>query len=175
MAKSRNNSKKINMFMEHIYGKQQFKLSNLFQYLKHRKAIKKFKKDIGEGSPSFNVLWQMADFIKLAESVFFYKNTQKDSEFGLYSSRNYTAGSNGFRVTDAENNLRVTIKLFSETKQLLLEVEYIGGDHPKEYLSFKDNDWDCPPSIYDEMLLEQVIKSINHNILRLFDSCYNKR
>jgi hypothetical protein len=173
MAKS--NSKKINMFMEHIYNKKQFKLSNLFQYLKHRKAVKKFKKDISNGSPSFYVLWQMADFIKLAESVFFYKNTQKDSEFGLYSSRNYAAGSNGFRVTDVENGLRVTIKLFNETVQLLLEIEYIGSDHPKEYLSFEDNDWENAHNIYDEMLLEQIIKSINHNILRLFDSCYDKR
>lgn len=173
---ARNNSiKGINMFMKHIYDKEPFKLSNLFKYLKHRRAVKKFKKNISEGSPSFNVLWQMADFIKLAETIFFYKNTQKDSEFGLYSSKNYAAGSNGFRVTDIENGLRVTIKLFNESKQLLLEIEYMYSDNPKNYLTFEDNDWDSVHTIYDEMLLEQVIKSINNNILKLFDSCYNKR
>lgn len=173
---ARNNAmKSINMFMEHIYNKEPFKLSNLFKYLKHRKAVKKFRKDISDGSPSFNVLWQMADFIKLAESVFFYKNTQKDSEFGLYSSRNYASGTNGFRVTDVANGLRVTIKLFNENKQLLLEVEYMNSDNSKQYLSFKDNEWNVTPTVYDEMLLEQVIKSINFSILNLFDSCYNKR
>ena len=174
MAKNKS-MKSINMFMKHIYDKEPFKLSNIFKYLKHKKTIKKFKKDINEGSPSFNVLWQMADFIKLAESIFFYKNTQKDSEFGLYSSRNYTTGSNGFRVTDSVNGLRVTIKLFNETKQLLLEIEYMNSDNPKQYLSFIDNEWDIMPTIYEEMLLEQVIKSINTSILRLFDNCYNKR
>ena len=170
-----NYNKNINMFMKHIYDKKQLKLFNLFQYLKHKYTVRKFKKNISEGSPSFNVLWQMADFIKLAEMVFFYKNSQKDSEFGLYSSRNYASGSNGFRVTDTENGLRVTIKLVRDTKQLLLEIEYLYSDNPKNYLSFKDNSWDCNPTVYDEMLLEQVIKSINRNILRLFDNCYNKR
>lgn len=174
MAKSKS-MKGINMFMKHIYSKEQFKLQNLFKYIKHKRAVKKFKKDIDDGSPTFNVLWQMADFIKLAESIFFYKNTQKDSEFGLYSSRNYATGSNGFRVTDTNSCLRVTIKLFNENKQLLLEVEYMGSDNPKKYLSFTDNEWDSTPTVYEEMLLEQVIKCINYNILRLFDSCYAKR
>lgn len=174
MAKS-SYIKNINMFIKHIYNKEQFRFFNLFKYLKHKRIVKKFKKDINEGSPSFNVLWQMADFIKLAESVFFYKNNQKNTEFGLFSSKNYTSGTNGFRVTDDKNGLRATIKLINDNKQLLLEVEYMNSDIPNKCLYFKNNEWDCTPTIYEEMLLEQVIKAINSSILRLFDSCYNKR
>lgn len=174
MAKS-SYTKNINIFMKHIYNKEYFKLSRLFKYLEHRKTVKKFKRDINEGSPSFNILWQMADFIKLAESVFFYKNTQKNNEFGLFSSKNYSTDTNGFRVTDEVNGLRATIKLLHSNKQLMLEIEYLNSDISNKLLSFTNNEWDITPTIYEEMLLEQIIKSINSSILKLFDSCYDKR
>lgn len=167
----------INIFMKYIYDKEQFKLSNLFRYLSHKMRLNKFIRDIENGSPSFNILWQMADFIKLAETIFFYKNTQKDSGLGLYSSRNYASGTNGFRLSDLndEGGLKVTIKLFNESKQVLLEIEYLKTDNPKQIMTFTDNDWDTAPTAYDEMLLDQIIKIINHRIINLFYSCYDKR
>lgn len=173
MAKSKSINS-LNIFMKYIYEKEPFKLSNIFRYLSHKRSVNKFVKDIENGSPSFNILWQMADFIKLAETVFFYKNTQKDSEWGLYSSRNYANGTNGFRVS-CEGGLRITIKLFNESKQVMLEIEYLTSDSPKQIMTFTDNDWDIAPTAYDEMLLDQVIKVINRKIINLFYSCYNKR
>ena len=173
---TKNNSmNSLNIFMKYIYDKEQFKLLNIFKYWKHRVDLKRFKRNIFEGSPTFNILWQMADFIKLAESIFFYKNTQKENTFGLYSSRNYTSGTNGFRVTDSYRGLKVTIKLFSESRKVLLEIDYLNSENQKQSLSFTDNDWDIIPTAYDEMLLDQVIRSINFSILKLFDDCYDKR
>lgn len=165
----------LNMFMKYIYDKEPFKISNIFRYLAHKRSVKKFKKNIYEGSPSFNVLWQMADFIKLAESIFFYKNTQKENNFGLYSSRNYAVGTNGFRVSDSNRGLRVTIKLYNESRKALLEIEYLNSEISKQIMSFTDNDWDVTPTAYDEMLLDQVIRSINSSIINLFNHCYNNR
>lgn len=174
MAKTKSMNS-LNMFMKYIYDKEPFNIMNIFKYWMHKRSVKKFKKDIYEGSPSFNVLWQMADFIKLAESVFFYKNSQKETTFGLYSSRNYAIGTNGFRVTDSSKGLRVTIKLYNESRKVLLEIEYLNSDIAKQIMSFTDNDWDVTPTAYDEMLLDQVIKSINASIINLFNHCYDQR
>lgn len=174
MAKS-NLMNSLNIFMRYIYDKEPLKVCNIFKYWAHKRSLKKFKKNIYESSPSFNILWQMADFIKLAESVFFYKNTQKESSFGLYSSRNYAVGTNGFRVSDFNKGLRVTIKLYNESRKVLLEIEYLNSDNAKQIMSFTNNEWDTMPTAYDEMLLDQIIRSINFSIMNLFDHCYDQR
>ena len=87
-----------NLFINTIYDKTKLSLKTLFKYLKHNKQKKKLIKTIREGSPSFGLLWKMADFIKYAEELFFYDNSTKNTEIGLYSSRGYTYGCNGFKI-----------------------------------------------------------------------------
>lgn len=163
-----------NIFMGMIYEKVDRAFPHIFKYLSHKKKLKKFRRDIHEGSPGFGLLWKMADFIKLAEMVFFYNNSIKtSSEFGLYSSRNYCPGENGFKITT--NECTIAIKLNSEYQKVMVEVVRSFGDKTTSSLVFINEQWDSNPSIYDEMLLEQVIKIINDRILKLFDYCYSAR
>lgn len=162
-----------NIFMNIIYKKVNKSFKNFFKYKKHAKSVKKFRKRILEGSPSFGLLWKMADFIKLAEIVFFYNNSIKNEEFGLFSSKKYSYGENGFRISTKE--CIIVLKLFSDSQKVMLEIERKGGDGNKTSLSFIENEWITEPSIYDEMLLEQIIKIINEKIIKLFDYCYDIR
>lgn len=156
-----------------IYDKVELKFCNLFKYFSYKRKVNKFRSNILNGSPSFDLLWNMADFIKFAEGIFFYDNSLKNTEFGLYSSRNYTNGQNGFRVSTPE--CRLVIKLFSDHQRVCVEIERIKGEGRKSTLSFTDGDWDDSHNQYDEMLLEQIIKVINSSIIALFDHCYNLR
>jgi len=163
-----------NVFVNMILNKVAFSWRHLFKYLSHKKELKKFRKKIDEGSPSFGLLWKMADFIKYAEEIFFYDNSLKgNNDIMLYSSRSFAPGENGFKIVDPR--CTITIKLLSESQKCILEVSRNSGAKLKNTMEFISDNWSGEPTAYDEMLLEQVIKMINSCILKLFDFCYNER
>ena len=166
-------TKSTNIFMNLIYKKTTFSLFHLIKYFSHKRELKKFKKTLMNGSPSFGLLWKMADFIKIAEIVFFYDNSLKNSTLGLYSSKGYIPGENGFKI-NSEDCLLV-IKLYSDSQRVVLEVDRTKGECMKSHLSFINEEWEGDPTIYDEMLLEQLIKLINSKIIALFKYCYDLR
>lgn len=165
-------SNQVNTFIDLIYKKKKLSFFGLIPYLVHRKSVKAFKNKINKCSPGFEMLWDISDFIKIAEYVFFYDNSMK-TEIGLFSSDNYQKGTNGFRIYD--DNCNITLKLFRGSKTAALEVERTSGNKKKSMLSFKNESWEKDPTIYDEMMIEQVIKAINKKTLLLFDYCYELR
>lgn len=166
--------KKLNIFMEMIYNKVNYTVFSLFKSIRYERKVKKFRKTILNCSPSLDLLWDMAEFIKLAEVTFFYDNSLKNSEFGLYSSRNFTPAQNGFKVY-IPSQCRITVKLFSDEQRVCVEIERLKGEGGKTILSFINGDWEENHTVYDEMLLEQVIKFITAKIIYLFDYCYENR
>lgn len=162
-----------NIFMNMIYEKVKPSIKNIFKYFSHRRKVKKFKKDIDQGSPSFGLLWKMSDFIKSAEEVFFYDNNKDNTDICLFSSSGYIHGENGFKINDPD--CFVVIKLYSDTQRVVIEIERAKGQRIKHTMSFTNETWEGEPTAYDEMLLEQIIKMINKYILKLFDWCYERR
>lgn len=164
MKTKRNN---MNIFLKYIYNKP----SNIIKLFFYKFKMKKFRRDILRSSPSFIILWQMADFIKYAERIFFYSNNLSDS---LYSSDDYEHNRNGFKVNNKEYDVTITIKLYKETSKVALEISR-GKNKKTTTMYFIHEQWDKEPTVYDEMLLEQSIKIINCEIIKLFDECYNLR
>ena len=164
MKTKRNN---MNIFLRYIYNKP----INIFKRFFYRFKIKKFRRDILRSSPTFIILWQMADFIKYAEQIFFYSNSLSDS---LYSSDDYEYNRNGFKVNSKEHNIVITVKLYKETSKVALEINR-GKNKRVATMYFIHEQWDREPTVYDEMLLEQTIKIINDEIIKLFDTCYKLR
>lgn len=163
----RKNNLNINLFIKYIYGKVPYKY--FFKRIKHNIIVYNFRQNILNGSPSFNVLWQMADFIKIADTIFFYNN-KPDND--LFSSSNFVAGQNGFIAKDY--GVKIVIKLYRDTKKVTLDIFRLLGSTTKTTMTFTKDEWDNKPTIYDEMLLEQSIKIINKKIINLFDDCYDK-
>lgn len=161
------NNKNINLFMKYINDKVPYRY--FFKRIIHNISVFKFKMNILNGSPSFAILWQMADFIKLTDKVFFYHN-HVDSN--LFSSSNFANGQNGFIARG--DGVKIIIKLYRDTKKVSLDVVRLLGSTTKTTMTFTQDEWDNNPTIYDEMLLEQVIKIVNRNIIDLFDKCYQK-
>ena len=110
----------LNLFANKIYNKKKYTFWNGISYLIHRNSIKRFRNKILKGSPSFDVLWNMSNFIKIAEFSFFYDNSIKNTDFGLYSSKNYQDGTNGFKIITPE--CIITIKLFNESKSVCITI-----------------------------------------------------
>lgn len=167
------NMKTANIFMNMIIEKN---AKGIFNKLIHKRKLHKFRKGIIEGSPSFGLLWKMADFIRMAEIVFFYDNTHSlDSEFALYSSKEYMPGTNGFKLKDNKSGCIIIIKLISDTQKVVVDIERQRGNRIKNTMVFINNEWEDMYTGCDEMLLEQVIKIINSKIIALFDYCYSLR
>ena len=158
-----------NMFINMIYGKKKKSVFGFLGYLLYKRKVNKFRNKILEISPSFEVLWEMSNFIKLAEEIFFYDNNVDGS---LYSSRSYRDGENGFKINDI---CTVIVKLYEDKKRVNLEIKHNNGVELLSRYSFKDSEWTTDPTIYDEMVLEQIIKIINKHIIDLFDMCYRAR
>lgn len=159
-----------NIFLNLIYEKV-FNKKNIFRSIYHRLKLNKFKKEIKNRSPDFKILWQVSDFIKASEEIFFYDNSLKNSDIGLYSSRSYIDGQNGFKITDSDCS--IIIKLFQEHEVLAIDIERFKGNRIKDSFYFEHGQWNKDPSIRDELLLEQVIKIVNRKIIGLFEYCYS--
>ena len=102
-----------NIFMRMIYDKN--KTFILFRWFKYRK----FLRQLDKSAPSFDLLWQIADFIKLLETVYFYDNSSTNE---LYSSNNFDSSENGFVIRKEGRTIRV--KLYEYTREIALEVSY---------------------------------------------------
>ena len=164
---------KSNLFINIIYEKNP--LSNIFMKFIHKWKVKRFKQSLSKSSPDFNMLWSMADFIKLAEELFFYNNISSvcDDTIGLYSSRSYKLNENGFKLCTSEYTL--VIKLYGNSRRTVLELERNTNVLLKSKLSFKNNEWEEEPNVDSEILLEILIRDIIKHILNLFDFCYDRR
>lgn len=161
-----------NIFLNLIYEKKLIK-KNIFKVISHKIKVRKFKKSIDKGSPSFKVLWQLADFIKAAEEIYFYDNSLKNSDIGLYSSRSYLDGQNGFKISTFD--CTIVIKLFSEHEIVAMDIERFKGNKIKDCFQFEHEQWSKEPSMRDELLLEQIIRIINWKTIELFEFCYDKK
>lgn len=163
-------TKKLNMFIDIIYEKMECRsiLSKFFNYIK----MKRFKSKLLISSPSFHVIWQISDFIKYAERLFFYDNNVKNA---LYSSTNYADGENGFKIKD--KNVIITVKVYKISAKVTLQIEYINSSTSIKktpvVMEFVNNVWVEDHTKYDEILLENVIRIIYKHVFVLFDELYH--
>ena len=162
-------AKKLNMFIDIIYEKMEARtiFSKWIVYFK----MKRFKRVLSTCSPSFHVIWQIADFIKYAERLFFYDNSTKNL---LYSSSNYADGENGFKIKDKD--VAIIVKVNKMSGKVTLYIEYLNSSNSSKKISttmeFVNNVWVEDHSKYDEILLENVIRIIYKHVFKLFDELY---
>lgn len=161
----------INIFMDYINRQRLCK--GFFNKIKCDRDAKKFIKQIYEGSPSFSLLWDFADFIKLSEKVFFRKNTP---DCKLYSSSEYKEGQNGFKIIDSKvgnTTIEIVVKLYTKSQKIAVAITYKDSEpNSTRIMEFENGDWKRSHTVYDEMLLENIISIINTKIIELFRKYY---
>lgn len=161
---------KLNRFLDEVEKKYLGK--NIIKKWISQYKFNKFCKETMKSSPSLGVLWYFADFIRLAERIYFFNNSKDGS---LYSSYTYNIGENGFIINDKDNNVRVTVKLNSDQQKVLLEVNRSSGTGKRTEHCFKDNKWTEDRENYDEVLIDNIIGIINSHIVALMKYCWNAK
>lgn len=142
----------------------------LISRIKFNRACKR----IFNTSPSFGQLWSFADFIKLAEEVFFFNNNSKSQ---LYSSWSYKVGENGFVITSEADHVTLIVKLYSDNQCIAMDIKRTNGTNRTTNMLFENGDWspDKERKDTDIILLDNVIGIINRHIIMLLEYCYKRR
>jgi len=91
----------------------------------------------------------------------------------LYSSTEYSPGTNGFRINIDE--AIITIKLWSDTQTIGIDIENKKGTKKKSNYTFVNNDWLDPPDEYDILLVDNIIGIINKAMIWLLDYCIKSK
>jgi len=157
-------SNKTNIFMDPIYKK-----SNRFFGIPSKHFLNKTIKYLRGTMPNFALLWQMADFIKLLETVFFYDNSQTSS---MYSSINYDDGENGFRFKN--DTVSITIKLYERSETIGIEIHRSKGNKINSSMSFNSND-NTSLNEKDSALLDFVVNCVVEESIHLMKTYYNMK
>lgn len=159
----------LNRFLDVVESKYLGK-NPIRRYFSKRK-FNKFCKETMQSSPSLGILWYFAEFIKLADRVYFYPNSKNGI---LYSSRSYSAGENGFTINDKDNGIRLVVKLFSDEQCTCIQVTREGSSYITEH-KFRNNAWTDDRESYDEVLIDNIIGIVNSHIVGLLKWCWNHK
>lgn len=154
----------VNIFMDPIYKK-----SNQFFGIPSKIFLNKTIKFLRSSMPNFALFWQLSDFIKILEKVYFYNNSQNNS---LYSSLKFNIGENGFKFKNQD--VAITIKLFDESKEIMLEVHRLKGNQLISSMIFNDNS-NVELNITDSALLESIIDIVIEEAIYLMTEYYNMK
>lgn len=157
-------SDKTNIFMEPIYRK-----SNRFFGIPSKIFLNKTIKFLRKTMPNFALFWQISDFIKILEKVFFYNNSQGNS---MYSSLNYNDGENGFRFRNED--VSITIKLYERSENIAIDIHRLRGNELKSSMEFNSNDNTVLNKI-DSSLLESIINTVIEECIHLMKTYYNMK
>lgn len=160
----------LNRFMDQVESKYIGK--NPILRLISRIKLNKFCRTILKGSPGLGLMWFFADFIKLAERIYFF-NVDKDK--GIYSSRSYSAGENGFIINDKEHELKINIKLYSDDNIVKVEVKRNNGTNMTTNFEFDNGQWAESRENYDEVLVDNIIGIINSHMVALTKWCWKRK
>lgn len=158
-----------NIFIDLLYDLSVAK--SVFKKSICKSKIKRFFNKLEKSSPDFTMLWNIASFVKRAEEIYYYDNNidKQSDTLALYSSRNYSATDNGFKIT-TKNNILI-VKLFSNTTRVVIDDEHLSGSKIKSHFVFEYEQWKSNHNKYDEMILEEIIKLIVSHTKELFNYC----
>lgn len=159
-----------NYFMKEIenkyLGRNPFK--KMINRWKHRKFINKIR----SWSPSVGVLWFFADFIKIAERVYFFNNKNGGP---LFSSNSYRYGENGFSIISDHDKVKINCKLYIDDQKVAIEIKRLNGSNMITEHTFQNNTWHYDKDNYDEVLIDNVIGIINKSIIDLVEYCWDRK
>lgn len=160
-----------NVFMSWVEHKVPRTWRTWFKAWRYERKYEKFKREFLQSSPDFIRMWQICEFVKLAEKIYFYNNS-RDSI--ILSSSGYTPGNNGFVIE--REDVAITVKLTMDTTKIIMEIKRKAGTMSKATTyTFIEGQWTDDHDASDDLLVDYVISIIVERTVELLDWCYNRR
>lgn len=156
-----------NIFFENILQpRETWFISKLIQDYR----IKKYYKDLYNTSPSYAMMREMAEFIKIAELAYFYHNSNKIDCDGMpvtYTNNNIIYLE--FMLTEHKI---CTIGLKQNSDTIILNIKNIVTNEIITSLKFKDRQLVIDNKI-DEQLFINLLRSMMRSFIKLMKYCRN--
>ena len=145
---------------------------NPFTRWLNRRRYKKACEKIRGKSHTIGSLWFFCEFIRLAESVYFFDN--KKGSY-VFSSRSYEYGKNGFRINDTDIGVEVACELNSDEQSIQIGIKRMNGSNMVTEFIYQNGQWDFikGDSAYSRVLIDNAIAIINKAIIHVLDFCWN--
>ena len=159
----------IAILYEYMMNTQTNSLKSKIKLLFTKIRLSKFKREIKNSSPDFDLLWEFSDFVKSSECIFNYDNNLKGGIVGVYSSPNYENGQNGFKLTSFDST--VVVKLFEKNRKVVIDINRLVGNKKETVISFINQEWETVQSTEILMITENTIRLINSRILLMLEYC----
>jgi len=165
----RENENKYMAIVENYYtGSNWFKrLASNFRFWREKRKIRNMSHSIGS-------LWFFAEFIKLAEFIYFFDNNNSST---LYSSNTYKYGESGFMIKSLANQVNIKCKLNAEKQEIKLEISRTNGSRIINEIIFNaQKGWyNSDSSEVSVRLVDNIISIINNHIILLLCYCVEKK
>lgn len=154
----------VNMFIKPVFDKR--KKHDFKSYIELRKLIKK----INKVSPSFDMMIEIYEFLKIIRNVYMYADYENHNLFLAETPKNYDAA-----MIYKESNFTIKYVLKKKNKLIMIEITRNTIKEDKEVISFCEGD-EVIHDIYDEQKFLFIISCLMNSVVNLMKYYYtNKR
>lgn len=144
------------------------KPKNPIKLLMYKYIMWRYFRDLSRLSPSFNTLVEMAAFIKLAETVWFYRNDENNMYNG--SPVTYSREGSIYIVLMVSESTSCTIGLKQKSNQISISIKNISKNEITSSIKFKDGELEIKSKI-DEILFINILNSLMESFINLMKYC----
>lgn len=128
----------------------------------------RYFRDLSRLSPSFNTMVEMAAFIKLAETIWFYRNDENN----MYNDSPVTYSKEGsiYIILMLSESTSCTIGLKQKTNQISISIKNMSKNEITSSIKFKDGELEIKSKI-DEILFINILNALMKSFINLMKYC----
>ena len=153
----------VNMFIKPIFDKR--KKHHFKSYIELRRLIK----NINKTSPSFDMMIEIHEFLKIIRNVYMYADYENHNLFLAEIPKNYDAA-----MIYKESNFAIKYVLKKKSKLIMIEITRNTIKEDKEIISFCEGD-DIIKNVYDEQKFLFIISCLMNSVVNLMKYYYNNK
>lgn len=144
------------------------KPKNPIKLLMYKYIMWKYFRDLSRLSPSFNTMVEMAAFIKLAETIWFYRNDVDVMCADLPVT--YSKEGSIYILLMVSESTSCTISLKQKTNQISISIKNTSKNEITSSIKFKDGELEIKSKI-DEILFINILNALMKSFINLMKYC----
>ena len=151
-----------NRLIQWIYDKPYGGLSNILNRIKHKMEFNKFLNlEIRSKAPDVDMLWTIADFLRLLKIVYFYNPDTTKDHMIYYDPK--MAGSTGFVIV--KNNIEIKFILRDTTPNITIDIR----DRANYKVSISKISFDDGNAVIRDQTDAEIFNTLNNLIMEWVD------
>ena len=144
------------------------KPKNPIKLLMYKYKMWRYFRDLSRLSPSFNTMVEMAAFIKLAETIWFYRNDADIMCVDLPVT--YSKEGTIYIILMVSKSTSCTIGLKQKSNQISISIKNMSKNEITSSIKFKDGELEIKSKI-DEILFINILNALMESFINLMKYC----